>query len=140
MDGQEAILQLQRLEAAISRVTRVLVARGGGEIGLSPSQRVILRALAGGPLRVSEVAAQLGVTLSAATGLVDRMTKSGLVTRDRDRGDRRVVWVNLTSEGKRVLEATERQRLEIVKQVVEPLSPAEVAQLCATLERLQVDV
>jgi DNA-binding MarR family transcriptional regulator len=79
---------------------------------LSGSQRKVLRALVDkGPCQVSEVANQLGVTLSAATGLVDRLVKAKLVTRDRDQRDRRVVWVKVTPDGEVAVAGAEQRRL-----------------------------
>lgn len=137
MDQSELNQHLERFENAVSRITRYLAARSGGETGLSPSQRIVLRALKDGPLQVSEVAARLGVTLSAATGLVDRMARSDLVGRERDRADRRVVWVKLTAEGTRTLQVAERYRLELLREMLAPLGEADLSRLCGLLEALK---
>ncbi|BDG59280.1 MarR family winged helix-turn-helix transcriptional regulator [Caldinitratiruptor microaerophilus] len=128
---------LDRLEDLISRVFRHLAARTGGETGLSLSQRLVLRALSQSRMQVSDVAATLGVTLSAATGLIDRMARAGLVTRERDRGDRRVVWVRLTQEGRQALAAVDEARRQAVAQAVSRLSSGEVEQLLTLLERVE---
>lgn len=52
--------------------------------------------------RMRELASLLGIGMSAATGLVDRLLKAGLVTRHRDQEDRRVVWVSITEKGRRI--------------------------------------
>jgi DNA-binding MarR family transcriptional regulator len=49
--------------------------------------------LAAGRLRMSELAARLGVTSSTATGQVDRLVELGLLERREDAGDRRQVVV-----------------------------------------------
>ncbi|MFZ5824012.1 MAG: MarR family winged helix-turn-helix transcriptional regulator, partial [Bacillota bacterium] len=104
---------------------------------LSGSQRIVLRALANnGPYQVSEVANQLGVTLSAATGLVDRLVKAKLVTRERDQEDRRVVWVKITPEGEQAVQAAESRRRAAFKDMVQNLPEEELARLCDILERL----
>lgn len=128
---------LDRLEDLISRVFRHLAARTGGETGFSLSQRLVLRALSQSRMQVSDVAATLGVTLSAATGLIDRMARAGLVTRERDRGDRRVVWVRLTHEGRQALAAVDEARRQAVAQAFSRLSPGEVEQLLTLLERVE---
>jgi MarR family transcriptional regulator, organic hydroperoxide resistance regulator len=48
---------------------------------------------------MSEIANTLGVSLSAITGIIDRMVKHGLVKRLRDDSDRRLVRVQLTEKG-----------------------------------------
>lgn len=138
---QDAKLQhLRRLEGAVSRLNRILAAHGAGETGLSPSQRIVLRALTGKPLQISEVAATLGVTLSAATGLVDRMVRTGLVTRERDNADRRVVWVHVTDDGRAALKGAEAVRRQVLAEAVAPLSAAEFEQLVGLLEKLQEEL
>jgi MarR family transcriptional regulator, organic hydroperoxide resistance regulator len=48
---------------------------------------------------MSEIANALGVSLSAITGIIDRMVKHGFVKRLRDDSDRRLVLVQLTEKG-----------------------------------------
>jgi DNA-binding MarR family transcriptional regulator len=64
---------------------------------------------------MSELAARLGVGLSAATGLVDRLVQRGLVERAADRMDRRVVRVGISAVGRRARQRFRqhsRRRLE----------------------------
>jgi DNA-binding MarR family transcriptional regulator len=132
-----------RLEEAFNRLVRYLAAAVSEQQDVAPgpvisgSQRIVLRSLASnGPHQVSEVAAELGVTLSAATGLVDRMVKAKWVLRDRDQKDRRVVWVNVTPEGETVLRAAEARRRAALSRLVEDLPEDELAKLCDILEHL----
>ena len=50
--------------------------------------------------RMGGIAAYLGSTLSATTSIVDRLVDKGLVERDTDPNDRRVVVCKLTNEGR----------------------------------------
>jgi DNA-binding MarR family transcriptional regulator len=52
-----------------------------------------------GKLTMSHIAQRMGHTTAAATGLVDRLEKLGLVERVHDREDRRKVFVEPTPEG-----------------------------------------
>jgi DNA-binding MarR family transcriptional regulator len=104
---------------------------------LSGSQRIVLRALVNdGACQVSEVANHLGVTLSAATGLVDRLVKAKLVTRDRDLKDRRVVWVKVTPDGEEAVKAAEARRRAALQGMVRNLSEQDLADLCQILEKI----
>jgi DNA-binding MarR family transcriptional regulator len=60
--------------------------------------------LAAGQLRMSELAAGLGVTSSTATGLVDRLVDMGLLQRGADPADRRQVVVTTTPAAESTLE------------------------------------
>ena len=53
-----------------------------------------------GPAPMSQVAARLGVGVSAATGLVERLEEHGLARRAHDARDRRVVLVASTTRGR----------------------------------------
>ena len=50
-------------------------------------------------LTLGEIGDRLGVTGGNVTGVVDRLERSGLVYRDRDKRDRRVVRAKLTPKG-----------------------------------------
>ena len=60
--------------------------------------------LAAGQLRMSELAARLGVTSSTATGQVDRLVELGLLERHEDPADRRQVVVTATALAESTLE------------------------------------
>lgn len=143
MDAQHSASYVARLEGAFDRLGRYLtsaaVAHQTEAPGpmLSGSQRLVLRALVDeGPCQVSEVANHLGVTLSAATGLVDRLVKAKLATRDRDQKDRRVVWVKVTPEGEEAVRAAEHRRRAALGQLVGHLSEEDLSTLCGILERI----
>ncbi|QDU04629.1 HTH-type transcriptional regulator MgrA [Gimesia chilikensis] len=76
------------------------------EYGLTSSQYNVLRILRGEgkPLPSLEIASRMVQVVPAITGLIDRLEKQGLVRRKRCQKDRRVVYVEITSEGKDLLD------------------------------------
>lgn len=75
----------------------------------------------GGAMRSGALAERLGVHLSTVTGVVDRLSESGLVRRGEDPQDRRLVLVENTPAGDAVIRdiyasgrATLRTRLEVL--------------------------
>ncbi|MEX1030309.1 MAG: MarR family transcriptional regulator [Paenibacillaceae bacterium] len=50
-------------------------------------------------VKPSDLTNFLATTPAAITTLMDRMEKSGLIVRERDTQDRRIVWLKLTSKG-----------------------------------------
>ena len=52
-----------------------------------------------GNLSLSELSKRMYLHPSTMTGVVDRLEKKGLVVRKRDKGDRRVVKLQITPEG-----------------------------------------
>ena len=85
---------------------------------------------------MNELARHLGVTRPAATGLADRLIAQGLVSRQGDRSDRRVVRLNLTPKGRRVLDNIWSQKRRMIQGVFGRLSPADRTQYLATIERV----
>ena len=73
--------------------------------GITFSDGIILAALNGIPrLKMSDIAKEMFSTRPAATQCVDRLMARGLVSRFRSQDkDRRIVWVRITSKGKRLL-------------------------------------
>jgi DNA-binding MarR family transcriptional regulator len=71
----------------------------------APQLKVVLLLYLYGSTRMSELAGSLGVTLATATGIMDRLVERGLVTRENQPNDRRVVMCRLSENG---LEMTDR--------------------------------
>lgn len=143
MDAQVRAPYVARLEEGFNKIIKHMASAYTTYQSVAPgpqlsgSQRIVLRALVNnGPCQVSEVASHLGVTLSAATGLVDRLVKAKLATRDRDLNDRRVVWVKATPEGEAAVQAAEQRRRAALSDLVRNLPEADLATLCSLLERL----
>jgi DNA-binding MarR family transcriptional regulator len=66
------------------------------------------------PITMSQLADDLGLALPNATGVVNRMEERGLVSRRDDPADRRLVRVELTDAGHRLIgeiEAARRERM-----------------------------
>ena len=77
-------------------------------VGLTPAQHQLLLAVRGHPHRagptIREVADYLLLRHHSAVGLIDRAEGAGLVCRDRDTDDHRVVRLRLTALGRRRIE------------------------------------
>jgi DNA-binding MarR family transcriptional regulator len=69
-----------------------------------------------GPIPMSRLAEALDVSVASMTGIVDRMEKRGLVERQHDSGDRRVVLVLPTDAGRDVFTTiSETRRIGLAK-------------------------
>jgi len=100
---------LDRILAVFDGLMHRLMASHAPElnlIDLTMSQtKALYLVLAAGQLRMSELAARLGITSSTATGVVDGLVSQGLLTRHEDPADRRQVVVNATAEAEATLES-----------------------------------
>ena len=52
-----------------------------------------------GDISLSELSERIRAQNSTVTGIIDRMEREGLVTRERSKEDRRVVFIRLTPKG-----------------------------------------
>jgi DNA-binding MarR family transcriptional regulator len=70
------------------------------EVGLTMSQAKVLYLVQAEPsIRMAELSARLGVSLSTISGVVDRLVDQGMLTRSDDPADRRQVVIRATSAG-----------------------------------------
>ncbi len=90
------------------------------------------------PMRMSDLAAQMGSSLSSVTAMVDRLSEKGLVQRVHDTADRRVVRCELTSAGREELQRLwriERAQMEGVSRFLNEDELREVLQAIEKLSR-----
>jgi DNA-binding MarR family transcriptional regulator len=86
-----------------------------------------------GPRRLTSLAAQEGVTQPAMTQLIARLQDSGLVGRDSDPTDGRVVQVRLTDQGRDMLARRRAVRADRLASILARISPQDQAALTAAL-------
>ena len=109
--------------------------------GLTTEQWGVLTSIKSrGPLRPTDLAALLERTPNSMSMLIDRMVKAGLVRRTRDRKDRRVVTVSLTSKGEEVVEPAVIAGWEFIHEVLSPLSDNEQRDLTSMLETVKCEL
>src|SRR4029078_2511418 len=89
--------------------------------------------------RMSELAGALGVSMSTASGLVDRLVESHLVARHTDATDRRQVLVSLTADGGAFLDHFQELGLSHLRELLVRLSPTDIATVRQTVEILIQD-
>lgn len=107
------------------------------DLGLTmPTLKVLylLRDDPGTPAGV--LAAQLGVTPSTVTGLVDRLVRQNLVRRNEDPLDRRLVRNFLTDEGLQATSDLERRSRSLMTDILAELDDETLGQLVQALSAL----
>lgn len=92
-----------------------------------------------GPLRVSDVALDLGVDLSVASRQLAALAADGYVERRPDANDRRAQLVEITPAGRRALTDAHRRMVAAFDEVLSGWSDAEVDALRAGIDRLRTD-
>jgi DNA-binding MarR family transcriptional regulator len=101
------------------------------------SQMKVLMLLAvGGERRMSDLAPQLGISLSTLSSLVERLVEADLAQRGEDPRDRRSVLVSLTSEGRALLDRFQELGGEQLRELLSHLSPGELETVNQAIEVL----
>ena len=107
------------------------------EMGFTPPQMHALLWVGGdGPLMMGEIARRVGVTEKTITGIVDRLEARGLVQRERDAQDRRVVRVRATAEGLRTHDEMAAQVQARMAEFMSFLPDEDSAALVGIVQRL----
>ncbi|MGY4772940.1 MarR family winged helix-turn-helix transcriptional regulator [Kribbella sp. CWNU-51] len=132
--------QIAALLDGIVRRQRRASREGLGE-SVTHGQFRVLRTLdrADRALRLSELAAQLGIVPRSATSVVDDLEAAGLVARHPDPNDRRATLVTLTPAGTQILTTLRHNRREAMATQLTRLTPTEQSTLIHLLQRLTDD-
>ena len=76
-------------------------------------------------LTMTEIAQKMGHTTAAATGLVDRLEKLGLVQRTHAKDDRRKILVQSTAAGESLVGRVRDDMISNLRKIMESLDAAE---------------
>jgi DNA-binding MarR family transcriptional regulator len=107
------------------------------EVGITMSQaKVLYVVMAAGELRMSELAARLGIGSSSASGLADRLVELGLLVRGDDPADRRQVVVTTTPEAAALMERFRELNQRQLRELLTRLAPDELDIVDRSLEVL----
>lgn len=131
---------IQRHEALMERMM-VLMKAHIGEFcraqDLTPPQLWALQNIEGmGTLKVSPLAACLGLSMGATSTLVDRLVSRELVTRTPDPDDRRAVFVGLTDKGAQAVAMVRQSRRALFTAVLGSMTAQERDTLLDGMERM----
>ena len=107
---------------------------------ITPEQYWLLRLLnRSGPLSISELANRLDIAISSATISCKRLEKAGLLTRERQSDDERVVRVALTAAGLAQIDAWGQRKREALTRMLNVLDAQEQQTLQSLIERVLED-
>lgn len=110
----------QQLTILLRRVQSIHLSTSSGEIDLDRSAYGILCRLADeGPQRLGSLATAFGLDPSTITRQVQALEKAALVHRRADEDDRRASILDLTEEGRTVLQHTRAYRRERLQEIID---------------------
>jgi DNA-binding MarR family transcriptional regulator len=104
--------------------------------GLPFSRFVVLRLIVfRGPTTSRALAGAMGVTTANMPGLIDRLEEDGLVTRTRNRKDRREILIEATPKGRKTMLRLKDTAVEGLVEAFDGWTDTELRALLASLER-----
>ncbi|SFI72266.1 MarR family winged helix-turn-helix transcriptional regulator [Thermoflavimicrobium dichotomicum] len=105
------------------------------ELNITMPQAQVIRVLREeGPQSLVELSKKLESSTSSLSGIVDRLEKEGLVSRERDQKDRRVVWISLTPKCKELIKKIPDTQAQYIRKYVEKMSEEDVILLIEKME------
>ena len=133
-DLSETITYVQRLANSMLKKRSDILFQGK----ITVPQYVALEALnTDKPLKMKDIAKILKISLPAVTGLVGRLVAIKLAKRVYDSGDRRVIFIVLTSKGRKILEQTKLTRKKIISEIFGVLSEEERQVYLGILQKIK---
>ena len=112
--------------------------RSQGQISLARLQAVSIIAEHGGAGRVHDISGKIGITVGAASKLVDRLERDGLALRSPNPDDRRSSLIALTAAGTRALHGAAAVRDTALTAIIDP-DAARTALSAITVLQLRLD-
>jgi DNA-binding MarR family transcriptional regulator len=132
-DVDQVVETILYLYTESRRITKQLARRAD----LTGPQLTVVKLLEQiGDLSLSELSERIRAQNSTVTGIIDRMEREGLVTRERSREDRRVVYIKLTPKGRKLAEEIPVEPMVVFKGALESLTAQEVKDLIRILTKI----
>jgi DNA-binding MarR family transcriptional regulator len=131
----------QQMTVLLRRVQRIHLSTSDGDMTLERSAYGIMCQLADeGPQRLGALAAAFGLDPSTITRQVKSLEDAGLAARTTDATDRRASILDLTAEGREILDSTRLHRRTRLYEAMSDWTAAERAEFGRLLERFNAAV
>jgi len=96
-----------------------------GGTDVTAQQFRVLRIIGRGTVTVGEISNHINSKLSAAARLLRRLELKGWIVKKQDENDRRVFWLELTPEGRKLMESLAKRRDSVIKEMFDRLTVQE---------------
>jgi DNA-binding MarR family transcriptional regulator len=106
------------------------------EMDLTVVQAQTLTLLRRAPLPTTRLAVSLGISAPAMSQLTDRLIRKRLIERRSADGDRRAVIIELTEQGKRVVDRFRKRRSEVFTEALSRLKDLDRAEVIDALSKV----
>lgn len=108
------------------------------EMDLTVVQAQTLTLLRGAPLPTTRLASSLGISAPAMTQLTDRLVRKHLIERRPADGDRRTVIIELTAQGRNVVDRFRKRRSEVFTEALTRLDDPDREEVIDALSKVVI--
>ncbi len=122
-----------RVQGKLNRLSKLHLE----QFNLSGTEYGIIKNLGENPLTLSELSERMLRVNSNTTAMIDHMEAKGLVRREPDPGDRRVIRVKLTEAGIKLREEVVPKHDGFINELLAPLTEFETTALTALLDKTE---
>jgi len=139
MNEIETQKNINRFLEALSKISKIIASMESyiGDITLSKFDLIALECISNEPnLIMTKFAKSLGIGLSTATGIIDRLIKKKLTIRKRNHGDRRVVKISLTEKGEKTFLDFQKEKKKVIEKILRILSIKEQMDFILIIEKI----
>jgi len=137
--GREWNDLLRRILAAYNEISKGINPMQLLKVDLTSSQIKVLISFYGREFyTMTELSRAHGVSVSTMTSMADRLLHSGLIERERDTEDRRVVRVRLSPQGKKTVDYVMKVRRRELEKFLSELSDEEIYKFAGSIENVAV--
>ena len=98
--------------------------------------KVLFYLIHNGPISISKMAKELCISKPNMTPVIDKLVEEGLVTRDYDPTDRRVILIQTTPKALEFLRSGQEYIKEVIKEKLAPLNEEDISTLSSSLDTL----
>jgi DNA-binding MarR family transcriptional regulator len=127
------------IESSLRLVSMIIRKRGRDilvDFDVTPPQLNALNFLKHSSLTMGELGQKMYLANSTATDLIDRMERNGLIVRERDSKDRRVIRLKITPKGMDIIGEVINARKNYLAGVLAKVAPEDRQMLVSNLDKL----
>ncbi len=135
---------VEAIEEYLRKVDYIIRKKGRGilsDFNITVPQFTALQILINnGDMTISELSQKMDLACSTITDLIDRMEKTELVKRKKDKQDKRVVRIEVQQEGHDILAKVLEKRIQFLSEKLKELSEKDKKSLKVALENLYLQM
>ncbi|GAX92036.1 MarR family winged helix-turn-helix transcriptional regulator [Effusibacillus lacus] len=133
---KEKAAEIRQLFRRINKLFEKIVARDLAELGITVPQILVMKQIYHEPRTIGQISEAVHLSYSTVSGIIDRLERQGLVERQRDETDRRVIWIHNTGRVEQIRSQIPALRDEYFADLLKGLTEAEVDTVVRALQLL----